>query len=179
MKKLAVLLGFFAIILIAPQLYAADAEFDAESNQIQVYDQSMNLQNRPEVDGLTINKDVDDLFNKETQTIAAPVQVGFFDHKEFQRLMRTPGAIIDVGELVESKGMEQDGESLQLQQINTKTETGSDCNQISAAGANAVLSQGYEVEQSAFGSGYIGYQAGTSQSTAASSVTSVTETSAQ
>jgi len=180
MKKLAILLGFIAFALFVSPVYADTsvvADWDAESSQIMVFDQTIDLINRSEVDGLVINKDVDDLFNKETQTIAAPVQAGFFDHKEFQRLWKE-GEVVDLSELIESKGMEQDTESLAVQQINTKTEvSGADCNNdksSASTGASAALVQGYDASQAGYGSGFIGYQAGTSQSATASSVNSTT-----
>ena len=180
MKKLAVLLGFIALALFVSPAYAdssAVANWNAESDQGMVFDQTINLINRPEVDGLVVNKEVDDLFNKDTQTIAAPVQAGSFDHDEFLRLWRG-GETISLSTLIDEKGMEQNTESLAIQQTDTKTETtGSDCNNdksFAATGAAASLEQGYEASQAGYGSGYIGYQAGTSQSTTASSVTSTT-----
>jgi len=176
MKKLAILL-VSVVFLFATfhSAYANDAEAEWDVYSGQLISHELSLQAIDVTDGLIVNKDVDDLPNKDTKTVAGPAQVGKFNHVKFQELLYSGEGIV-INDLIESKGMNADTDMEQVQQITTHTaiQSTDDCSgvEVAKAGAEAHLSQDYSHEQVGIANGYYGAQAGTSSSSTESSVIS-------
>lgn len=181
MKKLAILL-VSVVFLFATfhSAYANDAEAEWDVYSGQLISHELSLQAIDVTDGLIVNKDVDDLNNKNTKTVAGPAQVGKFDHENFQKDLYSGDGVV-INDYIESKGMNAETDMEQTQQITTHTAvqstTDNDCNgvEVAKAGAEAHLTQNYSHEQVGIANGYYGAQAGTSSSSTESSVVSSVE----